>query len=346
MRRLGAGWFATLPFCGIAAGQTLHQMRMRLGRAVTLLSALLLLFAHRASGQANLEIRFQLDTNVVESRVTGGTLTVFEHFGNGDEVTESARVSDLDLEVVTTGELGSEAGRFFAQFFCKRQEKCVSQVEDNIMIACNALSQCTDFVNALKEQQAPKRANLENRITQPQPRSVQPPAVQTPPRSIPQVTSQTLAATDLHNLLASIGWLSSGSGTGSGKSALDDLMGSIKPSQSPKPRPPAQSQRSTYAAFSQAAGFDANGAWGVGTGNDLNSAIGLASSNCSQRATTCGDAGYCLLRPGQWGAWASDLKVAGNSAFTCNVATEEGAREQAQAWCGAGCKVLWSGAGQ
>jgi hypothetical protein len=50
-----------------------------------------------------------------------------------------------------------------------------------------------------------------------------------------------------------------------------------------------------------------------------------------------------MLRSGLWGAWASDLTVAGNTAFGCNLKTQDEAIAQAQAWCGEGCKVLWSG---
>ncbi|MGH9574983.1 MAG: hypothetical protein ACRD40_15810 [Candidatus Acidiferrales bacterium] len=104
--------------------------------------------------------------------------------------------------------------------------------------------------------------------------------------------------------------------------------------------------RITYFAFAQAGGFDANGAWGVGTDSDLNSAISAAENKCHEGALLCGDEGYCALHSGLWGAWASDLKVAGSSAFACNMTTESQARAQAQANCGSECKVLWSGAGK
>lgn len=107
-----------------------------------------------------------------------------------------------------------------------------------------------------------------------------------------------------------------------------------------------QSLSLTYFAFAQADGFDANGAWGVGVGADLNTAITGAEQNCEQQATSCGDEGYCALKPGQWGAWASDLQTPGNSAYACNFSSNSAARAQAQAYCGTGCAVLWSGAGQ
>jgi len=107
-----------------------------------------------------------------------------------------------------------------------------------------------------------------------------------------------------------------------------------------------QSLSLTYFAFAQAGGFDANGAWGVGVGGDLNTAIAGAEQNCGQQATSCGDEGHCALKPGQWGAWASDLQNPGNSAYACNFSSNTAARSQAQASCGTDCSVLWSGAGQ
>ncbi len=118
---------------------------------------------------------------------------------------------------------------------------------------------------------------------------------------------------------------------GSGGVALETLVNDIAGKQPPRgnlplKRPP---RTITYAAFAQADGFDANGAWGYGTNTNLNSAITQASQACQSKSnTSCGDQGYCALRSGKWGAWASDGQVAGNTGMSCNVATErEGARQ-------------------
>src|SRR5690348_11597873 len=138
-----------------------------------------------------------------------------------------------------------------------------------------------------------------------------------------------------------ISWLNSAQGVNN--TVLDRLLKQIEAN-----KPPIQPPRNpTYAAFAQAGGFDANRAWGAATGSDLNMAIASASGNCSKGARTgCDDEGYCLLRSGLWGAWASDLTVASNSAFACNLKTQDEAIAQAQSWCGDGCKVLWSGVAQ
>lgn len=105
-----------------------------------------------------------------------------------------------------------------------------------------------------------------------------------------------------------------------------------------------------YVAFTQAGGFDTSQAWGVGSGKDLNSAIGAAHAECTKRTLSCGDEGYCALRPGLFSAWASNLKVAGGRGVSCNQPTEELARSKALAECGTihlgggpPCRVLWSG---
>ena len=113
--------------------------------------------------------------------------------------------------------------------------------------------------------------------------------------------------------------------------------------ESPRPAP----QQPTFVAFAQSAGFDANGGYGYAIGTDLNATVGRANAECVARAkTSCADEGYCMLKPGLWGAWASDLKYIGSKAFTCNLSSEDEARNRAQAWCGEGCKVLWTGVGQ
>ncbi len=106
-------------------------------------------------------------------------------------------------------------------------------------------------------------------------------------------------------------------------------------------------QGAKFAAFAQSGGFDANSGWGVATGMDLNSTIAMANTACVAKAkTTCDDQGYCMLRPGFWSAWASDLKYMGGKAFACNLKTGEDARNRALTMCGKGCTVLWTGMGQ
>jgi len=123
------------------------------------------------------------------------------------------------------------------------------------------------------------------------------------------------------------------------RNECSDFLAALKGSSIP--------QKAYYAAFAQSDGFDANDGWGAATGTDLNSTIGKANTTCVARArTTCGDQGYCMLRPGLWSAWASDLKYLGGKAFACNLKTEEEARNQAQASCGQGCNVLWMGSGR
>jgi len=137
-------------------------------------------------------------------------------------------------------------------------------------------------------------------------------------------------------------WLSTAD---TSSTALDNLARNIPAPQQTAPKPAPQ--RVIYAAFAQAGGFDANGSWGAATAANLNAAIGMAETTCSNGGQNlCGDEGYCILQSGLWGGWASDLMVAGNSAFACNFKSQDEARSQAQAWCGPDCKVLWSGAGQ
>jgi len=326
MGRLIIAWFALLWFCNVCTAQTLRLevQRSGAGRSYTLVS-------RYADG---------IVTNETE-----------ELYGDGSRNTEreSAKLSDLDLgSVATLGRTGD--GAFVAELPCKGQSQCVSdqsslqgaQLFASINIDCDSANECWDFIKELKDIQAPKLDV--NTTTRPQ--QVQPSGVQSRPPSGPQSIAEAPAASDLHDLLASIGWLSGNGSTPPGKSALDNLVQNIKPTQNPAPKP-LQVQHPTFAAFSQAGGFDANGAWGVGTATDLNSAIGQAENTCHQGAqSVCDDMGYCMLQPGYWGAWASDLKVAGNTAFACNLQSEGAAQQQAQAWCGDGCKVLWSGAGQ
>lgn len=155
----------------------------------------------------------------------------------------------------------------------------------------------------------------------------------------PQVPEQVADVDGFRDVLGRIT-----SKKGNGSEALDDLMKQTKPSPS-SPRPPLE--QPTFVAFAQSAGFDANGGFGYASGGNLNATIGRANAECSSRAgTSCGDEGYCTLRPGLWGAWASDQKYLGNKAFACNLRTEDEAVDQALAWCGFDCTVLWKGSAQ
>src|SRR5262249_58352 len=145
-----------------------------------------------------------------------------------------------------------------------------------------------------------------------------PPAV---PRSTPVTTtngSQGTTDDPFGDILSSISWRNGGRG----KDALDQLAKKTDPAQKKQPPP----GRLWDVAFAQAAGFDANGAAGYGEDSNLNSAIGKANNNCVANAKTmCGDEGYCMLRPGEFGAFATDRTYIGNKAFACNLKTEEDA---------------------
>jgi hypothetical protein len=108
----------------------------------------------------------------------------------------------------------------------------------------------------------------------------------------------------------------------------------------------------TYYAFTQSGGFDANGKYGVGKGLDLNSAMFKSQVDCSKQSLICGDEGYCALRPGLFGAWASNLKVAGGRGISCNQPTQALANADALAQCGTihlgggpPCRILWPDSG-
>jgi hypothetical protein len=282
----------------------------------------------------------------------------FNDWGEGDG-SGAVSVAELDL---STSEV---RGQFFINLPCKDNRRCVrshwtargvrwagtpdrlDKASSDLDIYCNDRQSCIAFVSALKATVAPPTEPTRNRTTQQQPsqpRSVPPPQ--------PRNTSPTAAANThvssagtgqqeaLKQILDGISWRKSAPG----KSALDQLARKTAPATNKLSRP--TSERVTYAAFSQSGGFDANGAWGVGSARDLNGAVAEAENHCHEKSSLCGDQGYCALRSGLYGAWASDLKVAGNSAFACNLETEDKARVQAQAWCGDGCTVLWSGAGK
>jgi hypothetical protein len=108
-------------------------------------------------------------------------------------------------------------------------------------------------------------------------------------------------------------------------------------------RASSASAQVTYVAFAQSGGFDANGAWGMGSSRNQGTAIGTALRECQARSLFCGSEGDCALRPGMFVAFASDGKVAGNRGLACNYATAALATSTALSWCGAGCRVLYSG---
>jgi hypothetical protein len=343
-----------------------HQNPSRWSKAL-LLGCTLAIISCPLLAQTNATLHFQEEGERQEVSFDRKTLALeqdfslrgFGNYNGAFRGTFRMDVSDIDFDQSSVADNGY---RVTIDLNCKQGQLCVpydgtngngpvSDRRSDLTIFCNSKEECVAFFNALRDSvysasrpAAPKPDNLGNTTTQPRsvPGPVPQPVTQT---RTPSVTTSTSATgTALQDILANIGWLSNNGGNGPGNTALGNLANRIRSGQRPAPTPVA---RPSYAAFSQAGGFDANGAWGVGTGTDLNSAVGTASGNCSQRAQTgCDDEGYCMLRPGLWGAWASDLKVAGNSAFTCNVATDEAARAQAQAWCGAECKVLWSGAAQ
>jgi len=221
-------------------------------------------------------------------------------------------------------------------------------------VNCSSVSECEAFLQALRAAALPKAGSANNRATdarkadrtetQAQQARVQPPQPRTPPPvalapSVPTQRAPSPSDNGFRDVLDGITW-----NKGNGTQALDDAVKQTKPSPSP-PRPPAQ--RPTFAAFAQSAGFDANQGFGFATGSDLNDTVGRANSNCvSYAKTSCGDEGYCMLRPGLWGAWASDRKYLGSKAFACNLATQDEAIDQAATWCGFGCEVLWTGFGQ
>jgi hypothetical protein len=333
---------------------------MRMGRLIAVCVALLSFY--RVAGAQSLRLDF--GPNYANFQLNGRTLTGHEHFSNeslDEDFDYSVDISAVNLDDV----LSSPTPPAYFVFSCKGGSNCVSvsshtcsykdpdfprgncpsqftSQSTNALVGCkdeSAYQGCENFLKAL-------RAALTSSGNPPPRASGAPaPASSPAPTSKAAVQPQTGGTNELDDLLAGMGWMTSGNGTGAGKSPLDTLVNSIKPGKSTGTTPPPKNP--TYAAFSQAGGFDANGAWGVGTSGDLNSAMGTAHTTCLQgAASVCEDEGYCLLRPGLWGAWASDLTVAGASAFTCNQATEGDARAQAQVWCGANCKVLWSGVGK
>lgn len=220
-------------------------------------------------------------------------------------------------------------------------------------IECSSVGECEAFLAALRRAVA-RDSQGTPRSAQPaagQPRQTQPkpsqtaqestPPAQSPaqPRAQPPASERVPGADGFRDVLDGIGWKK-----GSGTEALDDLLKQTKPTTEPPRRP---SEQPTFAAFAQSAGFDANSGYGYAVGRNLNSTIGRANTECSSRSGTfCDDEGYCALRPGLWGAWASDQKYFGARGLACNFKTEDEARDRALLWCGGGCRVLWFGAGQ
>ena len=221
----------------------------------------------------------------------------------------------------------------------ERSESGGTDTSDYNYITCSSVSECEAFLNALKES-VTAEAGRTREARQGASREAQPTDTSrnSNPAPVPAPAIQPLSPPNaaFRDILSGVPWRNGASG----KSVLDQLAAKTEPTPNKTARPPAQ--RPTFAAFAQAGGFNANSGWGAATGADLNSVIGQANAACVNRAgTTCDDQGYCMLRPGLWGAWASDLKYLGNKSFACNFKTEAEARSQAQAWCGYECKVLW-----
>lgn len=305
------------------------------------------------------------------SRYSGGTLTVEvsdtphdytrEGCSNGGTVcghwegNRTAQVSNLVLEGVAIqqgccdefGLTSTEGYGFLVP--CKGGKRCVSDQGHftgyteglgngngsawQLVVSCGSRDECSEFLEALKGRRKPDATTVQRL-----PPVRTEPSVQTPAQK-PAPISNDKPSDPLREILDSI----SRRNGKAGNSSLDQLERKTEPTAR-KPLPPVS--RAFYAAFAQSGGFNANDGWGAATGPDLNSAIASANTACVNRAgTTCGDEGYCMMRPGLWSAWASDLKYLGGKAFACNLKTEEDARNQALAWCGSGCRVLWAGEG-
>lgn len=344
-----------------------HRERLLCGCSAllrgTLLVSLLLFMVGLAAAWDTVTVRNIGNITSADAEFDGSNVNVSWDFSDRDAGVAQAALSELDIESADLEEGIAKGGNqrpYTMRLECKSSQKCVHGnvdrlnripvdsvlgpfTTDTLYIQCESAAECAAFLHALRGDSHFSSPRGQSSQTGSGDSTTQRPPSMPTLDSPSTMRSQTLATSDLHDLLASLGWLSSGIGAGSGKNALDSLVKQLKSRTGPVAAP---ATKPTYAAFSQAGGFDANGAWGVGTHKDLNSAIAAAESNCEQRATLCEDEGYCALLPGVWGAWASDLKVAGNSAFTCNVETEDEARARAQSWCGTGCKVLWSGVGQ
>ena len=111
-----------------------------------------------------------------------------------------------------------------------------------------------------------------------------------------------------------------------------------------QPAPRKRRGRLLYAGFSQASGFHPDGTWGVGIHTDMTVAYSIAITECESRTSeSCASAGYCLMQPGKYSAWASDGRSPGGSGYACNYATEAEARYTAALWCSGQCRLLWSG---
>lgn len=294
----------------------------------------------------------------IESSFDGRQVSITFHEDRGRQGTISASLDMIDFDATTLNP--DSNGHAILTINCRNGAKCFDgdvtvvggansgdSAMDYQYVLCSSLSQCQRFLDALKQAAADRKGsgrpsavsrtqNEPTRQAKPQPEQTKQAAAQPPAR--PLVPERVPGPDGFRDVLDGIGWKK-----GNGTDALDDLLKQTRPT--PNRRPP--SEQPTFAAFAQSAGFDANGAFGFATAGNLNDAIGRANSSCASYAqTSCGDEGYCMLRPGLWGAWASDQKYLGNKAFACNLRTEEEAIDQALAWCGFGCKVLWKGSAQ
>jgi hypothetical protein len=221
---------------------------------------------------------------------------VFDVFGRpvGETNTDSSKLSDLDLDNVDFGMDSTRYNRFYAGLNCKADRgDCVSEqitssestssgnsLINQIVIWCDSQNECQQFINTLRQAEAPRSRPV---VTNPMPQSVQTPPVQTRPAAPapaqPQAAVQAsapatspAAVSALRDLISMISWLNGAQGVD--KSTLDKLLKQIEAGRQPMPPPPA---KPVYAAFAQAGGFDANGAWGGATASDLNTAIASAN---------------------------------------------------------------------
>jgi hypothetical protein len=263
---------------------------------------------------------------------------------------------DLTRSEVYDSSAVSDGSWWAIQLQCKEDSKCFtgevsccgrasSYNEDNYVVAqCSSRSECEAFLETLKQAVAVTRqragGSSESAQLKRREEGSALPSVERATTAPARPSSTPVPIDPLADILKNISWLDKKAGN----STLDGL--GRKPISAPS-RTTTQPVRPFYAAFAQSSGFNANDGWGVGTGQDLNGAISMANTSCTDHShTTCGDEGYCLMKPGLWSAWASDQKYLGGKAFTCNLKTEEEAESQALTWCGFGCKVLWTGEGR
>jgi hypothetical protein len=293
-----------------------------------------------------------------EATFDGAKVEVRYSEDRGRQGTIHALVDMLDLDtatVIANSNSGSERGDLTIQ--CKNGENCVTgsvKYTGSIVVSegeklnsdptvaaaildidCESVRQCEDFLNALRASIRSKVGRVSD-LSKPTIRETQNSSqrassgssAKPPPLSDADIFGDILNGISLRN-------------GGPGKNTLDQLGKKPLPASN---KPSQESKQFIYVAFAQSAGFDANDKYAYGEDANLNNAITKANTTCAVNANTmCGDEGYCQLRPGLFGAWASDQKYGGAKAFACNLVTQQEAVEQALSWCGSGCKVLWRG---